>query len=81
MKELREGCWAPAASSKENKTGNWRIIKPVISEKCIKCGICTWYCPDCAITIKERAKIDYDYCKGCGICAQVCPQKAITMEK
>ena len=40
-------------SSRENKTGSWRTFRPVNTEKCTACGICTWYCPDQAIKIVE----------------------------
>lgn len=64
----------------ENKTGTWRTFKPVLdNEKCTKCLLCWFYCPDGSIKRGERIEIDYDYCKGCGICANVCPVKAIEM--
>lgn len=65
-------------STVKNKTGSWRILRPVKDEKkCTKCGICWQFCPDNAISYDIN--IDYDYCKGCGICATECPFKAITM--
>ncbi|MCX6814576.1 MAG: 4Fe-4S binding protein [Candidatus Aenigmarchaeota archaeon] len=75
-----------AGSTVKNKTGTWRTFRPIVTDKCIGCGICTWYCPEGAITLKDvkgkkRAVIDYDHCKGCLICIEVCPQKAITSEK
>jgi pyruvate ferredoxin oxidoreductase delta subunit len=71
----------PGSSSK-NKTGCWRTFRPIVTDRCIGCGICVSFCPEGAITIKEvkgkkRAVVDYDYCKGCLICMEVCPQKAI----
>jgi len=68
-------------SSKMNKTGSWRTMKPVIDPgKCRKCWICYTYCPDSSIIKGERsAEVNYDYCKGCGICAQECPFNAIEM--
>ena len=72
-------------SARENKTGSWRVERPVWSEaKCIHCLRCWVFCPDMSInTVDGKVTgINYDYCKGCGICAQVCPEKvkAITME-
>ena len=71
-------------STIKNKTGGWRVQKPVVDlNKCIKCGICWMYCPDSCIKIdkKKGAIIDYDYCKGDGVCANVCPVKCIKMVK
>jgi pyruvate ferredoxin oxidoreductase delta subunit len=75
-----------AGSTAKNKTGTWRTFRPIVTDKCIGCGICTWYCPEGAITVKDvkgkkRAVIDYDHCKGCLICVGECPQKAIISEK
>jgi pyruvate ferredoxin oxidoreductase delta subunit len=73
-------------STVKNKTGSWRTFRPVVTEKCEGCTICTLFCPEGAIEIKEsggkkRAVIDYDHCKGCLICIGVCPKKAITSER
>jgi pyruvate ferredoxin oxidoreductase delta subunit len=70
-------------SSKSNKTGSWRTLKPrVLFEKCIGCGTCVRFCPEgCIKLINKKSTIGYDYCKGCGICAIECPVKAIVMEK
>jgi len=68
-------------SSERNKTGGWRVFKPVIHmEHCIDCGSCWIFCPDSAI-IKEgdEYKVNLDYCKGCGICANECPSEAIEL--
>ncbi len=67
-------------------TGEWSEIKPEVSEKCIACGQCVKFCPEGVIKIKEvdgknRAVIDFRYCKGCGLCAEACPVKAIKMVK
>lgn len=70
--------------SVKNKTGSWRIEKPIWNiKKCTQCMICWQFCPDTAIPQKKgkRIKTDYDYCKGCGICVQVCPYDAIKMVK
>lgn len=73
-------------SSKANKTGSWRTFRPLVSDKCIACGLCVQYCPEGCIRIvekggKKKAVIDYDYCKGCLICVGQCPSKAITSER
>ena len=68
-------------SSRKNRTGSWRTLKPVIDrERCTRCMICWKYCPDDCIKIKDdEIEIDYDYCKGCGICANECRRNAIEM--
>lgn len=66
---------------KKHKTGSWRSFKPIVTGKCIGCGVCAFFCPEGAIRIKDKkAVIDYDYCKGCLICMNECPQKAIKKE-
>ncbi len=65
--------------SRENKTGSWRIMRPVRDpEKCNDCDLCWLYCPDGAIA-RSGYDIDYEYCKGCGICAEACKVAAIDM--
>ena len=73
-------------SALKNKTGSWRTFKPVITVKCVACGICTWHCPEDCIELKtvkgkKIAVTDYDYCKGCLICLNVCPHNAINKER
>ena len=69
-------------SSKQVKTGSWRTFKPIVTDKCIGCGICVQFCPEGCMKIKDKkVEIDYDYCKGCLICVNECPKKAITCKK
>jgi len=75
-----------AGSTFEVRTGDWRTFKPVIDHnKCTRCGLCYYYCPDGSITLEVKdgkiVKVDIDYyhCKGCAICEGICPVKAITM--
>ena len=50
-------------SSAEVKTGSWRTFKPVVTVKCIGCGICVQFCPEgCIKLVDKKAVIDYDYC-------------------
>lgn len=69
------------ATSVEVRTGLWRTMRPVINyEKCSGCWwICSTYCPDGAINVREDKlpDIDYDHCKGCLICVAQCPPHAI----
>lgn len=72
-------------TSRRNKTGSWRTFKPIITDKCVACGICIQYCPEACIEIKpvkgrKRAVINYDFCKGCLICMGECPHNAIGKE-
>ncbi len=69
-------------STKKNKTGGWRSLKPVWDKKkCTQCMLCWQFCPDDAIPQKEgkRLETNFDFCKGCGICCLECPVKAIEM--
>jgi len=68
-------------SSKDVKTGSWRTFKPIVTVKCIGCGICVQFCPEgCIKIVDKRAEVDYDYCKGCLICVNECPTKAMKSE-
>ena len=68
-------------TSVEVRTGLWRTMRPVINyEKCSGCWwICSTYCPDGAINVRDDKlpDIDYDHCKGCLICVAQCPPHAI----
>lgn len=72
-----------AGSSREYKTGDWRVKFPVIDkDKCINCLFCYIYCPEKCVVVEDGKvkKINLDYCKGCGICATECPKDAIEMK-
>jgi len=63
---------------------DWRNSKPVWDkEKCVKCGICSLFCPDSAVRMDEEGhyQADLDYCKGCGLCSHQCPTGCISMEE
>ena len=63
----------------ENKTGNWRNVRPKIDiEKCTNCLLCWKFCPEACVRIGVKfPEIDLNYCKGCAICVEVCPQKCV----
>ena len=78
------GCTARPGKSRANRTGAWRVFRPVFHHnKCTKCGICSLVCPEgCILEQEDEAFIpDYDYCKGCGLCAEECPAEDIEMVK
>ena len=69
-------------NARSYRTGDWRAERPVWNhDKCIKCGICSLFCPEDCISQDEKGyfEADYYYCKGCGICARECWTQAITM--
>ena len=79
--DLTTGCEiSEPGTSRLNRTGEWRSKVPVWDpEKCKQCLLCTPYCPDSSIPVKNGFRSDFDltYCKGCGICYKVCPFGAI----
>jgi pyruvate ferredoxin oxidoreductase gamma subunit len=81
--ELLPGCVVTeAGNAKQYRTGDWKSQHPVWShEKCIKCGICSIFCPEGCIRQNETGLFEANlyYCKGCGICARECWTEAIKM--
>ena len=69
-------------NSRSYRTGDWRAERPVSNhDRCIKCGICSLFCPEDCISQDGEGYFEADlyYCKGCGICARECWTGAITM--
>ena len=69
-------------STTEYETGDWGVENPKIDRnKCTKCMLCHFYCPEGTIKVREDGYIEVDlrYCKGCGICAEECPVACIEM--
>jgi pyruvate ferredoxin oxidoreductase delta subunit len=80
-KELDRGA-VSTRSTMEYKTGDWGVSIPKIDyEKCTKCTLCHFYCPEGAINMRkdEYPEVDVDYCKGCGICVKECPVSCMEM--
>ena len=79
--DLTYGCEIyESGTSRLIMTGEWRSKIPLWDEaKCKQCLLCTPFCPDSSIPVKDgkRSDFDYDHCKGCGICFKVCPFQAI----
>ena len=65
----------------ENKTGNWRSLRPVIhAESCTGCLVCWKYCPEACVRLTGTVPVvDLDFCKGCGICAGECPKGCVEL--
>ena len=74
---------AKPGTSRENKTGSWRSLKPVFDkEKCIHCSLCAQACPTEACQFNKRTKwpsFDRNICIGCALCAKACPKQAIEL--
>lgn len=51
-------------------------LKPKVTSKCIKCGICAQKCPVQAIPIKAPDTTDMSVCISCMRCIKVCPTNA-----
>tara|TARA_Y100000310_G_C20365234_1_gene660854 strand:- start:8 stop:271 length:264 start_codon:yes stop_codon:yes gene_type:complete len=84
MKSVNKGAVIhEPGNSTRNKTGGWRMVRPVVDvKKCIGCGKCWALCPDNAIKmVNKKAVVNYDFCKGCLICLNICPVHAIRSEK
>jgi len=82
-RELPIGCVvAEAGNAKQYRTGDWKSQHPAWNhQKCIKCGICSLFCPEGCVKQNEEGYFEANlyYCKGCGICARECWTEAITM--
>jgi len=81
--EVTLGCAIPEpGNAVVYHTGDWRTDRPVWNkERCIKCGICSLFCPEGCVRVDPEGffEADLDYCKGCGICATECWTGAISM--
>jgi uncharacterized protein (DUF362 family)/NAD-dependent dihydropyrimidine dehydrogenase PreA subunit len=54
---------------------------PVITSKCISCGLCEEICPQNIITMGDKiAQIKYSKCIKCYCCHEICPEDAIELK-
>jgi hypothetical protein len=57
------------------------------ADRCFSCGICNAcdncrvFCPEVAVLLENKRRINLDYCKGCGICVVECPRNAMGLEE
>lgn len=75
IKNLAMGCASPLGKRDQHSTKQY-----VMQETCVGCGRCCTICPQEAITICSKARIDSTKCIGCGECMTVCPVKAISLD-
>jgi pyruvate ferredoxin oxidoreductase gamma subunit len=84
-KELLVGCAVTdVGNTKKFCTGDWKSQHPEWdNKKCIKCGICSLFCPEGCISQRPDGFFfsNLFYCKGCGICAHECWTQAISMHE
>ena len=82
-KDLEIGCIVTEpGSTREYRTGDWRSQRPTYDfKKCIKCGLCSIYCPEGCIGQNAEGYFQANmfWCKGCGICSKECPTGVISM--
>ena len=59
-----------------------KLVKYVITDKCVGCSLCSRKCPAGAISgkLKEKFMIDSTKCIKCGVCYENCKFGAIVKE-
>ena len=58
------------------------VARPVVSERCIGCGVCIANCPAQTIAkADDRARIDSAGCIYCYCCHELCPEQAIDLRR
>ena len=56
------------------------VASPVVTERCINCGLCIENCPVQTIAeVDGRARIDLGRCIRCYCCHELCPEQAIEL--
>lgn len=62
--------------------GKFFMPRPVVTKKCIGCGVCAASCPQKTIKVENgRAKIDSHNCIRCYCCQELCPHVAIKIAR
>lgn len=73
IKNVAMGLASRAGKLRQHSDG-----RPQVKEaQCVACGTCAEWCPEDAITVEEKARIDYARCIRCGECVAVCPVGAV----
>jgi len=73
IKNVAMGLASRAGKLRQHSDGRPHVNEP----RCISCGTCARWCPEGAITVEDKARIDYHRCIGCGECVAVCPVGAV----
>lgn len=74
IKQLGMGCAARGGKLAQHSNS----IPKISFLKCKACSACAKKCPENAITVDKKAKIDKDKCIGCASCMAICPHGAIS---
>ena len=74
IKQLAMGC----ASRGGKLDQHCNVIPRIKAYKCKSCRACMVRCPENAIVMTKKAKIDRNKCVGCASCTAVCPHNAIS---
>lgn len=75
IKQLAMGC-----ASRGGKLDQHANSIPIINFfKCKSCSACVKNCPENAITLNPKAKIEKNKCVGCASCIAICPHGAVSI--
>ncbi len=73
IKQLAMGCASKGGKLEQHSNS----IPKINIIKCRACKACAANCPEGAILVGKRARIDKNKCVGCAACMAACPYKAI----
>jgi len=94
LKDIKSG-YPPFRDAVLSSASYWKVLafllpmdlfmkakkKPYVQPNCVSCGVCAEACPPNAITIEDKAVIDYSKCIKCYCCQELCPARAIVIGK